>query len=116
MDKPNEHEPVKRVTAAEARALLIEQKTSGLSVAAFARQKSVPSWSLYNAIAIARRRARRKAEKHFAEVNIIENEPLPEPPQNALIELALPSGISLRVGAGFDEVTLRRLLGMLATC
>lgn len=100
-----------RVTAAESDALLEEQKTSELSISAFAKSKDVPPWSIYNAGA----RARKKAMSKFAEVSVVPplNSPSPREPE---LELVLPSGLTLRVPSGFDEVALRRLLGVLAAC
>ena len=99
-----------RVSASEADELLVEQQSSGLSIAAFAKAKGIPSWSLYN----ARSRARRKASREFTEVAIA---PARETgPSAPWIELALPSGITVRVPHDFEEVALRRLLGVLATC
>ena len=69
-----------RVTAAEADALLEEQKTSGLSIAAFAKAKDVPPWSIYN----ARARARKKAMAQFAEVSVVPLQNSPSPPQSEL--------------------------------
>ena len=108
----NQPEPQRaRVTAAEADALLEEQKASGLSIAAFAKAKDVPAWSIYN----ARARARRKAMTQFAEVSVVPSLSSPSPRQPEL-ELVLPSGLTLRVPSDFDEVVLRRLLGVLAAC
>jgi len=104
------------VTATEARSLLEEQESSDLSIAAFARQRGVRPWALYNARALARRRASREAEKAFSEVCVVEDDPPRHQSDNGQIELSLPSGLSLRIGAGFDEVTLRRVLGVLASC
>jgi len=102
------------VPASEARKLLEEQRGSGLSIAAFARSKGVRAWSLYNAQAIARRRPRRSSEAALAEVRVVD---APAKQNNlAALELALPSGIAIRVNRDFDEVALRRVLGVLASC
>ena len=110
-DRSNE---LRSVPAAEARKLLEEQRQSALNIAAFARSKGVQPWSLYNARAIERRRARRKSESQLAEVRVVD-----APATSALsstVELALPSGIAIRVTRDFDEVALRRVLGVLGSC
>ena len=58
--KPQSNEPPRTLPAAEARALLEEQRQSGMSIAAFARERNVKPWVLYNAQASARRRAARE--------------------------------------------------------
>ncbi len=104
-----EHPKPRCVPAREAAALLEEQQASGLSIAAFAKSKNVAAWSLYN----ARTRARKEVQTSFSEVAIVsERHESPVDP----IEIALPSGLTLRVRSDFDEVALRRLLGVLATC
>lgn len=104
-----EHPKPRSVPAREAAALLEEQQTSGLSIAAFAKSKNVAPWSLYN----ARTRARREQAAPFSEVAIVNDhsDTTADP-----IELVLPSGLTLRVRSNFDDVALRRLLGLLATC
>lgn len=104
-----EHPKPRSVPAREAAALLEEQQSSGLSIAAFAKSKNVAPWSLYN----ARTRARKEERASFSEIAIVnERRESPVDP----IELVLPSGLTLRVGSAFDDVALRRLLGVLATC
>ena len=104
-----EHPKPRAVPAREATSLLEEQQDSGLSIAAFAKSKNVAAWSLYN----ARTRARKEQEAPFSEVAIVnERRAAPTDP----IELVLPSGLTLRVRSDFDDVALRRLLGLLATC
>ena len=104
-----EHPKPRSVPAREAAALLEEQQTSGLSIAAFAKSKNVAPWSLYN----ARTRSRKEQDHYFSEVAVVSEcrDPAVDP-----IELVHPSGLTLRVGSDFDDVALRRLLGELATC
>ena len=104
-----EHPKPRSVPAREAAALLEEQQSSGLTIAAFAKSKNVAPWSLYN----ARTRARKEEKGSFSEIAIVSERR--EQPVD-LIELVLPSGLTLRVRSDFDDVTLRRLLGVLATC
>jgi hypothetical protein len=111
--KTQVNESLRSVPASEARELLKEQMQSDLSIAAFARSKGVKPWSLYNAKAVTRRRARGTSESRFAEVQVVDR--VAEEVRTPL-ELALPSGICVRVQGEFDEVVLRRLLGVLASC
>ena len=103
-------------SAAEIARLLEEHESSDLSLAKFARERGVPAHRLY----WARRKARLPAEKtkpqvmdaEFREVVVRDcaaHQPGP-------LELRLPSGISIGLNRDFDEVTLRRLLGVLAPC
>ena len=105
---------LRSVPAAEARKLLIEQRQSALNIATFARSRGVQPWSLYNAQAIERRRARRNSESRLAEVRVVDAPARLEP--SSIVELALPSGIAIRVSRDFDEVALRRVLGVLGSC
>lgn len=104
------------VSAAEARELVEEQRTSGLSIAAFARERGVKPWALYNARAAERRRATRGRASRFAEIQVVD-EPAEAPViAGGAIEVSLPSGVAIRVRRDFDEVALRRLLGVLGSC
>ncbi len=104
-----EHPKPRSVPSREAAALLEEQQSRGLSIAAFAKSKNVAPWSLYN----ARTRARKEENGSFSEVAIVSERRAAELDP---IELVLPSGLTLRVRSDFDDVALRRLLGVLATC
>jgi hypothetical protein len=103
----------------DSRALLTEFDSSGLSAAAFARSKGLPSWRIYNALqkrsgkVRARRLAARAQSNALLPVHVIEARQSPQP---AAIELLLPGGHRVVIGADFDAVTLRRLLGALAQC
>lgn len=114
--KPEPTEPPRTVPAAEARALVEEQRQSALSIAAFAREKNVKPWVLYNARASERRRAARKRPPRFAEVQVVDERPSLPADDGSAIELTLPSGVAVRVRRDFDEVALRRLLGVLGPC
>jgi len=107
---------LRNVPAAEARALLEAQEASGSSIAAFAREQGVRPWALYNARAAARRRGKQDAEPAFTEVRVVDERTKPSVPRGSGVELSLPSGLSVQINDGFDEVTLRRVLGILATC
>ncbi len=86
--------------------LLEEQKRSGMSVAAFARERGVPVWRLYQAGKVRRRR--RRAE--FIEVAVSRE------PKAAPLEIVVPGDLRVRVPRDFDEPTLRRLLAALTSC
>ena len=105
---------LRSVPAAEARRLLKEQRESALNIATFARSRGVQPWSLYNAQALERRRARQASKSRLAEVRVVETPAKSTKPPT--VELALPSGISIRVTRDFDEVALRRVLGVLGSC
>ena len=105
----------RRVAADEARVLLAEQEQSGLTMAAFARSKGVQPWTLYNARAQARKKASRLAGASFSPIHVTD-QPESVGSSSGPIELVLPSGLTLRIAVGFDEVALRRLLGVLAAC
>ena len=104
-----EYPKPRSVPAREAASLLEEQQASGLCIAAFAKSKNVAPWCLYN----ARTRARKENGAGFSEVSIVNER---QEARAGPIELVLPTGLTLRVRSDFDDVALRRLLGVLATC
>lgn len=110
----NPNEPLRSAPAAEARKLLEEQRLSCLNIATFARSRGVQPWSLYNAQAMERRRARRASESRLTEIRVVDAPA--DSGSQAIVELALPSGIAIRVTRDFDEVALRRVLGVLGSC
>ncbi|MEM1452362.1 MAG: hypothetical protein AAGI22_24875 [Planctomycetota bacterium] len=71
-----------------------------------------PNGRALTARASARRKQQRATEQSFAAVTVIDAGEQSAPS----IEMVLPSGLVLRVQDGFDEVTLRRLLGVVAGC
>ena len=94
--------------------LLADQATSGLTMAAFARERGLTTWKLYTA---ARRKNGPKPRNKtcesgvgaFAPVSVI-GSPAPD------FELDLgPRGV-LRIPSGFDATDLRRLLEALRVC
>ena len=86
--------------------LIEDQKRSGMSIAAFAKEHGVPVWKLYQA---GRRRRRRRTD--FVEVAVGPKAPAPPP-----LEVVLPGDLRVRIPPDFDETTLRRLLGALTSC
>jgi hypothetical protein len=83
--------------------LIEDQKRSGLSVAVFAKKHGIPVWKFYQA-----GRTRRKRRSDFAEITVSSDEPGASP-----LELVLPGNLRVCIPPGFDEPTLRRLLGAL---
>ncbi len=100
-----------RIDSSEIPRLLAEHEDSGISLAAFARQKGIEAYRLYDARRRARKQGGAKAAA-FSEVRIVDTRASAAQP----IELLLPSGLTVRVHRDFDEVGLRRLLGVLSTC
>ena len=92
----------------EVAELIKAQKRSGMSVAAFARQRGIPVWRLYHAGKAKRRRRR----KEFIEVAVSPKDPESSP----TFEVVVPGGLRVCVPPGFDEAALRRLLGALSSC
>lgn len=113
--KPDPNNEARTASRADVRALLEEHRSSDLSIAAFARAKGVKPWALYNARSVERRRAVSERSTGFTEVRVVGGRPAPAAKEQA-IELALPSGVVLRVRRDFDEVALRRLIGVLGSC
>lgn len=103
----------------EIPALLEAVAAAGGNTAAFAREHGLSPWKLYEARRAAagggprRRERRRGAERLFAPVRVVEGEHLaPAEP----LELVLVSGHRLRIPVGFDETTLRRVMGVVTSC
>jgi len=93
------------------RRLLDEQKASGLSVAAFARERGLSKWRLYEGRQRLRKRKSRAKKADFVEVHV-----RPVQPARSPIEVELEAGMRVHVPPGFDEDELRRLLGVLSSC
>jgi hypothetical protein len=101
--------------------LLAALAASGGNTAAFARERGLAPWKLYEARRVAaesqraravttRRRRPGKADAAFAEVRVVED----RPGTPAAFELVLPEGHRLLIPSTFDEQALRRLLEVLA--
>ena len=101
---------------AEAKQFIEELKASGLSVARFARQRGVAAHRLHWALRKARSKAKKleqpTAESEFNEVVVSDCTSRQVTP----VELRLPGGLSICVTRDFDDVALRRLLGLLSPC
>ncbi len=109
MDTPPSPEQPRRTPADhEVPGLLKEQLESGLSLAAFARERGLGTWKLYKA-----RRAAACLDDPtpaFDPVTVIPSRPA------APFELEFGGGLVLRIPRGFDEVSLRRLVEVLVRC
>ena len=112
MSKSRRRRKPQVVRPREAEELVREQADSGLSVAAFARQRGIPAHRLYEARSRLRRRCEGMSPRDFGPLKVREAEPVAGEP----VELRLPSGLSIRLTRDFDEIALRRLLGILVSC
>ena|SRR5271167_3814443 len=103
-------------TWAKWRDLVAEQEQSGLSVAAFCRDRELAESQL----TYWKRRVRESARAPFVEVQLAQ--PGAEPRVQArawgstTIEVRLKNGRSLMVAAGFDGRHLRALLAVVESC
>jgi len=95
--------------------LLKELEASGESVSGFARERGLLPWKLYEARRDGQGRPRNKRARRpdLLPVRIVdENTTRAATP----FELVLSSGHRLVIPREFDETTLRRLMGVLASC
>ena len=111
--------PRRTPTDDEIPSLLESLKASGGNIAAFAREHGLATWKLYEAQRLAaggvpRRllRRRREDDPEFVPVHVVE-EPVV---RTERLELVLGSGHHVLIPSGFDGATLRRLMGVLASC
>ena len=95
----------------DIRTLLVEQKASGLSVAAFARERGVSKWRLFEGRHRLRKRESRAKGADFVQVHV-----RPVQPASSAIAVELKAGMRVHVPLGFDEDELRRLLAVLSSC
>lgn len=86
------------------REIIAKQPATGLSIAAYCRQRWVPAASFY-----ASRRKPRRASAHFAEARMAPDSLA----ESSGIEVRLSNGRSVVVRAGFDRRTLLELLAAL---
>jgi len=90
--------------------LLAEQESSGLTIAAFSRERGISAWKL----CAARRRERKDrglARSRFAAVTVLDTRSSP-----GSFELDLVGGRRLVIQSGFDADELARLLAVLERC
>lgn len=113
----------KRLGAAAWRRLVLELEESGQSHKAFAAEKGVAVSTLQFWLYKLRREARRAAAPRLLPVEVVSSTALSarqgmglsvSPPGNcAALEVALPSGVLLRIPAGTDVGYVRALLAAL---
>jgi hypothetical protein len=133
MSSESTRRPRRTPTDEEIPSLLEALEAAGGNIAAFARERGLSPWKLYEARRVAagatarrerrgRARPRRPQRKHqpessdapeFIALQVVEEEGGSPP---APLELVLGSGQRLLIPSGFDATTLRRLLGVLASC
>ena len=89
------------------RERLAAQKRSGSSVKQFCKEQGLPVWAFY----AWRKRLQEKGPVRFALVE--RRATRQERTAEAALELVLPTGERLRIGAGVDTATLRAVLDVL---
>lgn len=103
---------MKTTSSAAARAeqwgeIIGQQRTSGVSVRAFCRQRGLCDHTFY----MWRKRLANEQDVRFA---LVETNAAPGLGNgNATLELAMPGGECLRIPAGIDAATLRTVLAVL---
>lgn len=95
----------------ERRRVLGEQRASGLSVAAFARERGFSAWTIYDW-----RRRLREQPTQPDKPELIQVKVAPSVPRASSIAVELEAGHLVHVPSGFDAAELRRLLEVLASC
>ncbi len=109
-----------RSPSIDIQSLLAEFDASGQTAAAFSRSRGLAPWRLYHALNRRKARVQLTAARAGAvspallPVHVVP-EPVPTRASSGL-ELELAGGHRLRIGADFDAVLLRRVLGALARC
>ena len=97
---------------AKWRDLVAEQEQSGLSVAAFCRDRELAQSQL----TYWKRRVREAAKAAFVEVQVAEPRVQAWALGSTTIEVRLKNGRSLMVAASFDARHLRALLAVVESC
>lgn len=96
-----------RSAAPHVAELLKEQKRSGKSIAAFARERGIAPWKLYQA------GKKRTVKRRPALVEVALS---PCGPGDTPLEVVLADGVRIEVRPDFDGATLQRLVGVLRSC
>lgn len=99
------------LSAEEVPGLLKELEASGATIRSFGRERGIKTWRLYEAKRKGRRRRKRSKPREFVEVKVVDRAKDVDP-----LELVLPSGCRVLIPVGFDETSLRRVMGVLASC
>jgi hypothetical protein len=98
-----------RWTEAEARSALAALERSGKSVREFAEEHGLDAQRLWS----WRRRVARGDRTTFREWTVRPSAPIATQQEQGAFEIALPSGIVIRVPAAFEPAALARLLDVL---
>jgi hypothetical protein len=118
-DAPSHPVAARRSTAKEERwtKVLDEWKKSGLSAAAFCRERQLSEsmfWFWKREIPLRRRRAARSRSPRRASVRLVPVRVVAELSRKPTpIDLIVPGGMTVRLSAGFDMPALRELLAAL---
>ena len=115
MSNTQEVEGPRTPTNDELPELLKELEASGESVSGFARERGLSPWKLYEARrdGQGRPRSKRAPRADLVPVRVVDENDV----QAAMpLELVLSGGHRLVIPPEFDETTLRRLMGVLASC
>lgn len=100
----------RRLTAAEWEKHFEEQPASGKRVNAYCREQGLTTHKFYYWRARLRGRGPEPGRRGFVECR------MPEASLSSTVVLECRGGYRLHIGAGFDEGTLKRVLGVLAGC
>ena len=105
--------------AEEMLPVLRRWKKSGLSLLGLAKSEEL-SYSKLQYWAAKLGGSKKTGEKsqsvELTRVHVVPDESLAEPRKPEVLSVWLPNGVALEVPTGFDEVELRRLVGILSTC
>jgi hypothetical protein len=116
MTEARSEERPRTPTDDELPALLVELEAAGGSVSGFARERGLAPWKLYEARQGRRGSTKRKRKNSrrgdLVPVRVVDRATAAARP----LELVLSSGHRLVIPTEFDETSLRRLMGILASC
>ena len=115
MDTPTHQQTLRTPEDHEVQALLEAQAESGMSLAAFARERGVSNWKLYK----AKRAAKPRGAATFDPVTIVADQASGQSVAESsaqLFALELGPGLVLRIPPDFDELALRRVVDALVAC
>lgn len=101
-----------RSRSSDVERLLDELETSGQTVAAFAREHGIPAQRLYWARRKRRRDQTDEEAVAFGQLHVTGE----GHDASGAVEVRLPGGVSILLTRDFDDVALRRVLGVLGSC
>ena len=102
---------LRSISKEELPAMLEDLERSGLSIAAFARDRGVRPSPLYRARQLE---AKRDGSAHpdFVPIRVLDRSSV----ASASLTVELPSGIKISVPPDFDTTAFERLIGVLIAC